>query len=378
MSEPIKIRTLFVLDDDDKSGLLKAYSRKPENKTAPKEEIFVNIKKEPDTHKPVVIDENKSSDDGKKNEVKNTMPHKKTKWVPAAAAVFAALIIGVAAVIIIGGKSGGNTVQPNNSSVSTASSSVSSKASEAGKTFSVSSTASQTSKTSSVSNKTSQTSKTSVSETTEVTTPVVSEPSVEVTTPVSSEPSVRNEPSVSSVPVQPSVIQPESQGEKVEPSQVSSETEIITGALSPSINYVLDKSKGTLTISGKGVITEAVGENSEKLIIENGITGIGKNTFADFRALTSVTLPETLTDIQYCAFADCISLKTLKLPNGVKTIGDNAFAGCVSLETIFIPESVSDIDEPAFDGCDKLTIQGKKGSYAETFAKKQGIKFTAV
>ena len=141
---------------------------------------------------------------------------------------------------------------------------------------------------------------------------------------------------------------------------------------------MLDKSKGTLTISGKGVITEAVGENSEKLIIENGITGIGKNTFADFRALTSVTLPETLTDIQYCAFADCISLKTLKLPNGVKTIGDNAFAGCVSLETIFIPESVSDIDEPAFDGCDKLTIQGKKGSYAETFAKKQGIKFTAV
>ena len=45
-----------------------------------------------------------------------------------------------------------------------------------------------------------------------------------------------------------------------------------------------------------------------------------------------------------------------------------------ALKKIVIPENVSDIDDTAFDGCEKLTIQCKKGSYADEFAKKNGIK----
>ena len=50
----------------------------------------------------------------------------------------------------------------------------------------------------------------------------------------------------------------------------------------------------------------------------------------------------------------------------------------VILADVEIPESVTNIMDSAFTLCDKLaTIYGKSGSYAETYAKKNGYTFVA-
>ena len=53
---------------------------------------------------------------------------------------------------------------------------------------------------------------------------------------------------------------------------------------------------------------------------------------------------------------------------------------CSSLKSITIPESVTSIGERAFDECkrENLTIKGYAGSYAEKYAKENGISFEAI
>lgn len=55
-----------------------------------------------------------------------------------------------------------------------------------------------------------------------------------------------------------------------------------------------------------------------------------------------------------------------------------AFAWCERLTIITIPESVTSIGYEAFGRCKSLTIKGKKGSYAETYAKYNRITFHAI
>jgi hypothetical protein len=56
----------------------------------------------------------------------------------------------------------------------------------------------------------------------------------------------------------------------------------------------------------------------------------------------------------------------------------DTFSCCTSLTSVDIPRSVTKIDHGAFDGCDKLVIKGYAGSYAEKYAKENGIPFEAI
>ena len=58
---------------------------------------------------------------------------------------------------------------------------------------------------------------------------------------------------------------------------------------------------------------------------------------------------------------------------------DGAFSGCVSMTSISIPPSVISIGATTFRSCSKeLTIYGKAGSYAQTYAEENNIPFVAV
>ncbi|HIU36104.1 MAG TPA: leucine-rich repeat protein, partial [Candidatus Fimenecus excrementigallinarum] len=71
-------------------------------------------------------------------------------------------------------------------------------------------------------------------------------------------------------------------------------------------------------------------------------------------------------------------LTQVKIPNGVTQIPHQVFEGCTSLTSVFIPESVMYIEESAFLDCENVTIYGAAGSYAETYAERNDIRFVGV
>ncbi len=54
------------------------------------------------------------------------------------------------------------------------------------------------------------------------------------------------------------------------------------------------------------------------------------------------------------AFQDCTTLTSVIIPDGVTEIQDNAFQGCTSLKTVTIPASVTLLRNCAFDACPNL------------------------
>lgn len=92
------------------------------------------------------------------------------------------------------------------------------------------------------------------------------------------------------------------------------------------------------------------------LEIPEGITEIKNYTFAgcDF---TSVTLPSSITSIGDYAFGYCSKITGITIPNSVKTIGNFAFSNCSSLQSpsIYIPNSVTTIGKNVFAVCSSLS-----------------------
>ncbi|MCR5160113.1 MAG: leucine-rich repeat protein [Prevotella sp.] len=60
-------------------------------------------------------------------------------------------------------------------------------------------------------------------------------------------------------------------------------------------------------------------------------------------AITTISLPATITRIPNGAFFECRQLSTVTLPEGLTQISAAAFARCESLEELFIPEAVTDL-----------------------------------
>lgn len=54
------------------------------------------------------------------------------------------------------------------------------------------------------------------------------------------------------------------------------------------------------------------------------------------------------------AFQDCTTITSVEIPEGVTEIQDNAFYGCTSLETVTIPSSVVLLRNCAFSNCPNL------------------------
>ncbi len=92
----------------------------------------------------------------------------------------------------------------------------------------------------------------------------------------------------------------------------------------------------------------------EDISVKYTVVAIGKESFAHAYDLTSVELPNSVTDIEYNAFGMCTSLTSVYIPESVRKIDYSAFGGCYALESLVIPKSVSFIGEAAFVGCGSL------------------------
>ena len=180
------------------------------------------------------------------------------------------------------------------------------------------------------------------------------------------------------------------------PGGVLAATIVDSGTCGASLTWTLDNA-GTLTISGTGAMNDYITmdwpwgqSNVTKVVIEDGVTTIGRYAFYWCNNMTSVTIPASVTEIGDTAFYECTSLTSVTIPEGVTSIGSYAFFGCSSLTSftaasgnshfssknglllnkeqtelvlcpsgkssaVTIPSTVTAIGDDAFKGCGKLT-----------------------
>ena len=139
----------------------------------------------------------------------------------------------------------------------------------------------------------------------------------------------------------------------------------------------------TISYQGKELTVVSIGEWAfhlspiTSITIPNSVTNIGKLAFYNCESLTLVVIPNSVTSIGESAFDGCKGLTSVTIPNSVTSIGDRAFAysgltfvtipnsvtsigsvfqGCSDLTSVTIPNSVTSIGKRAFFGCGLTSV----------------------
>ena len=156
---------------------------------------------------------------------------------------------------------------------------------------------------------------------------------------------------------------------------------------------------GVLIISGTGEMEDytypsslapwyPLKEKIKSAVIEYGVANISSYAFFECRAMTDISIPESVTEIgmscfEWCgiesvtipnsvtmlknqAFMNCWQLKSISLSENVKMLSMYIFRGCESLETITIPDKITQIDGAAFENCsslERVIIEGNDWPY---------------
>ena len=106
--------------------------------------------------------------------------------------------------------------------------------------------------------------------------------------------------------------------------------------------------------------------------IPDSVTAIPDSAFAYCSSLTNISIPNSVTFIGFSAFNSCTSLKSITLPSSLSTIQSYAFYNCGNLKTIRIPVSVTSIGNCAFDVCPSLMTVTYPGSKTQWDAISKG------
>jgi hypothetical protein len=94
--------------------------------------------------------------------------------------------------------------------------------------------------------------------------------------------------------------------------------------------------------------------NLQTVVISEGVTAIGSDTFKGCTALNAITLPSTLRQTGG-SMQGCTALKSITIPNGLTTLGSGTFRNCTSLVSIDLPSTLQEIYMEAFENCSSLT-----------------------
>lgn len=118
---------------------------------------------------------------------------------------------------------------------------------------------------------------------------------------------------------------------------------VYNGVCGEHLTWTFDTSEGTLVIEGYG--------DMSPITYDDTTSWKGRRLEG---AIRSVQLPEGITSIGSYAFSSCVSLKNISIPDGVTTIKDQAFYDS-GLTSIALPNSVTDIGVMTFRDCKNLT-----------------------
>lgn len=84
------------------------------------------------------------------------------------------------------------------------------------------------------------------------------------------------------------------------------------------------------------------------------VTLIATGAFDGCTSLESITLPNSIVQLESYFMRNCSSLTSFIIPNGVKEIPVGAFEGCLALESVTIPNSVTTLNHSCFQDCSAL------------------------
>ena len=118
-----------------------------------------------------------------------------------------------------------------------------------------------------------------------------------------------------------------------------------------------------LNDDGSAIITQYSG-SAAALTIPSSLDGhtvkqIGTYAFGKNTTLTSVSIPETVTELEYSAFMGCTSLTAVTIPSGLTkagSLGSGAFSGCSALTTVQFGSGLTSIPEALFESTGLRTI----------------------
>lgn len=83
------------------------------------------------------------------------------------------------------------------------------------------------------------------------------------------------------------------------------------------------------------------------------MSGSTKKIYLNNKLITSLTIPDGITNIASCAFYNYCELTSVEIPDSVTSIGNYAFSNCSNLESITIPDNLT-INKTTFSGCNNL------------------------
>ena len=88
--------------------------------------------------------------------------------------------------------------------------------------------------------------------------------------------------------------------------------------------------------------------------IPDGVTNIGGSVFLGCTGLASMTIPDSVTNIGGSAFSSCSGLTRVAIGNGVMNIRPYAFYNCSGLTSMTIPANMTSIGNSAFQNCSRI------------------------
>jgi Bacterial surface proteins containing Ig-like domains len=109
----------------------------------------------------------------------------------------------------------------------------------------------------------------------------------------------------------------------------------------------------SVTEIGKYAFSGCVGLG--KVNYSSSLTTIGEGAFYGCWSLTEAVFPEGTQKIGSFSFYNCRHLKKIVFPSSLKSIGNSAFEGCSMLESVSFGENLETVGDTAFKGCTSLT-----------------------
>jgi len=161
-----------------------------------------------------------------------------------------------------------------------------------------------------------------------------------------------------------------------------------SGTCGENLTWSFNSETSTMTIRGNGTMTNYYNDFGPPwqdfksaisyIILEEGVTSVGRQAFSNCYGLSQITIPSTVTNIGdnafsngwkvvdvtiplhtsfigWMAFAGCDKMKHLTILSKSATISAHAFHNCRGLENVTMPNGVSSIESSAFNNCEKIS-----------------------